>query len=262
MNKSILFFLLLLLISCQKETVLEPVNRINESADNSLSIQGDQSKNAKQDKVTICHRRGNGSYSAISVNANALSAHLNHGDYLPDADGDGFTAVNACTGSADDCDDSDPTVYPGATEVCGDGIDNNCDGQVDEDCCPCFTYEYALAVATASPSVFFADEEIYDCFPIEINTFFFDPTAPRIIGTLADNDLLVCYEETATGNDPEIVNQEVFDRCTAILRQVQSEVQANLFCTDPALFNWVPPLDTRKELSISINDLLQEINKK
>ena len=42
-----------------------------------------------------------------------------------DLDGDG---VSSCDG---DCDDTDPNVFPGNTEVC-DGIDNNCDGQVDE----------------------------------------------------------------------------------------------------------------------------------
>ncbi len=41
-----------------------------------------------------------------------------------DADGDGVIA-------ADDCDDLDETVYPGAVEVC-DGVDNNCDGVADE----------------------------------------------------------------------------------------------------------------------------------
>ena len=31
-----------------------------------------------------------------------------------------------------DCDDTNPNVNPSALEVCGDGIDNNCNGQVDE----------------------------------------------------------------------------------------------------------------------------------
>lgn len=42
-----------------------------------------------------------------------------------DADGDGYF-------SDEDCDDADATNHPGATEVC-DGMDNNCDGLVDED---------------------------------------------------------------------------------------------------------------------------------
>ncbi|MBM76731.1 MAG: hypothetical protein CMK59_15090 [Proteobacteria bacterium] len=58
-----------------------------------------------------------------------------------DADGDGTcdsagTSVledNDCDGSlsVDDCDDSDPTSFPAAAEVC-DGIDNNCDLVIDE----------------------------------------------------------------------------------------------------------------------------------
>ena len=41
-----------------------------------------------------------------------------------DADGDGVVAD-------DDCDDTDPTTFPGADEVC-DGVDNNCDERIDE----------------------------------------------------------------------------------------------------------------------------------
>ncbi len=61
--------------------------------------------------------------------------------FYADEDGDGYgdPAVfeNACSPSpgyvADntDCDDTDPAINPGATEVCN-GIDDNCDGNIDE----------------------------------------------------------------------------------------------------------------------------------
>lgn len=38
------------------------------------------------------------------------------------------------TGS--DCDDTDSAVNPGVAEICGDDIDNNCNGEVDEGCGP------------------------------------------------------------------------------------------------------------------------------
>ena len=49
-----------------------------------------------------------------------------------DADGDGHLAEGSCPAVAgDDCDDGDATAYPGAPEQC-DGVDDDCDGDVDE----------------------------------------------------------------------------------------------------------------------------------
>lgn len=52
-----------------------------------------------------------------------------------DLDGDGY--VEQCdpdelSCEAEDCDDRDPAVHPGAQEIIGDGLDNDCDGFVDQ----------------------------------------------------------------------------------------------------------------------------------
>jgi len=60
------------------------------------------------------------------------------GTWYPDRDGDGHgsTATIALTCEAptgfvdnyDDCNDASALAYPGGSEVCGDGVDNDCDG--------------------------------------------------------------------------------------------------------------------------------------
>ncbi len=64
--------------------------------------------------------------------------------YYRDADGDGFgnldSPTTGCTApvgyvlDVGDCDDTDDTVYEGAAEICEDGLDNNCNGLLDETC--------------------------------------------------------------------------------------------------------------------------------
>jgi hypothetical protein len=49
-----------------------------------------------------------------------------------DADGDGDPTRN-CTGQ--DCDDQDPLINSGVSEICGNKKDDNCDGVIDEKAC-------------------------------------------------------------------------------------------------------------------------------
>lgn len=65
--------------------------------------------------------------------------------YHLDLDGDGYGGtlkdVTACVPPSDlyvtdgsDCNDNNHTINPGAVEICNDGIDNDCDGELDENC--------------------------------------------------------------------------------------------------------------------------------
>jgi MYXO-CTERM domain-containing protein len=81
----------------------------------------------------------------------------------PDADGDGHGAQGSASKAmtiagcklpvgygfgTDDCDDTKPTVYAGAKEIC-DYIDNNCNGRVDEDARPACGVGWCRRLAAA-----------------------------------------------------------------------------------------------------------------
>jgi len=70
---------------------------------------------------------------------------VKYDNYYVDADGDGQgdknkPKVRSCiplpgyTTNDDDCDDSNPNVYKGGTEICSNNIDDNCNKKVDEGC--------------------------------------------------------------------------------------------------------------------------------
>ena len=72
------------------------------------------------------------------IDEDATDAQTWYRDGDQDGQGDPLEEVWACeapegyVSSAEDCDDTEPTVSLGGTEVC-DGLDNDCDGEVDED---------------------------------------------------------------------------------------------------------------------------------
>lgn len=84
---------------------------------------------------TGCSASMNGSASVLSQTASV---------WYQDSDGDGFgnglVSTQACSQPSGyvannlDCNDNASTIYLGATEICGNGIDDDCDEQVDEGC--------------------------------------------------------------------------------------------------------------------------------
>jgi len=58
-----------------------------------------------------------------------VACERGQGNAGADADGDGTPWCN-------DCRDGDPSVHPGAAEVCGNGVDDDCNGLVDDGCPP------------------------------------------------------------------------------------------------------------------------------
>jgi len=85
----------------------------------------------------------------VDNNCNGLVDEDGKQPYYPDSDGDGFGLKAApsaddlyCEGSqpdgwlldSTDCNDEDASINTDAEEICDDGIDNNCSGDIDEDC--------------------------------------------------------------------------------------------------------------------------------
>lgn len=104
------------------------------------------------DKMNICHwQEESEAYELISIETGELEKHLEMGDvlseeYALDYDFDGYTAVGSpilpCPevyfilkrfALGEDCDDIEAFNHPGAKEICDDGMDNNCDGIIDEE---------------------------------------------------------------------------------------------------------------------------------
>lgn len=69
-----------------------------------------------------------------------VTVNDNPGPNPDDKDKDGYTPAQG------DCDDNNAAIHPGAPEICGDGKDNNCDGNTDEGCSEPWAGNYAVQI--------------------------------------------------------------------------------------------------------------------
>jgi hypothetical protein len=102
-----------------------------------------------------------------------------------DKDNDGFDECAFGTTGDDgnnlDCNDNNAAVNPGHGEICGDHLDNNCNGQVDENCPVDLDSD---GFDNASPGQFGDDGLTLDC---NDNNFLINPNANEICDFLDNN---------------------------------------------------------------------------
>ena len=143
-----------------------------------------------------------------------------------DADGDGFSIADG------DCNDNDATIYPGATDIC-DGLDNDCDGAIDEDA-TVNTYYYdadgdgygdlsnsIIVCANNVPSNYVLNG--LDCDDGNNNIY---PGATEIPDNGIDED---CdgFDDSTTVIDEDILNQFIiYPNPTSTLLNIQTEANA------------------------------------
>ncbi|MBL3619527.1 MAG: putative metal-binding motif-containing protein [gamma proteobacterium endosymbiont of Lamellibrachia anaximandri] len=141
--------------------------------------------------------------------------------YYQDADGDNYgdpaTSQDAIAQPVDyvlnntDCDDTSAAINPGATEI-ADGVDNDCDGQIDEDTTLTCTYETPWNAVAHEPAVFNSFTEfqtvVDDCGGLPIpdifvvgkwHTDWYDGVDIVALTLVYDSDLTLTYTKERNG---------------------------------------------------------------
>jgi len=118
-----------------------------------------------------------------------------------DSDGYGDPASSGCTYPELDCDDSDVSVNPGATEICGNEIDDDCDGFTDYDDTDCYCIKIqniSVLDSNFQPATKIHPGEMYNIQVTNFNDCNYDIDSMQVVQISEDGEPLNIGTVTST----------------------------------------------------------------
>ncbi|MCB9652680.1 MAG: VCBS repeat-containing protein [Deltaproteobacteria bacterium] len=134
-----------------------------------------------------------------------------------DLDGDGDNWRGASVGPGGDCDDNNPAINSQTVEICGDGIDNNCDDRIDEAPCgdetaPTVSFVYPVDNDAVRGTVS-VELNVQDDGEIALVEIYAGPT---LVGTKTSAPWTIPVDTTTLSDGPVVLRARATDKADRI----------------------------------------------